>query len=108
MALVAPRAADGFDPDLVAMGRNLALIGDRRTWHSPRDGAAYSGPCSGGLAFDPPVATIHSTDITLDPETGIGRWSQAPSTGRHSGAWTDLGDRIARICKDRVNASPAP
>merc|ERR1739841_334851 len=70
---IAPPPSEGFDPDLVATGRNLALIGDCRTCHSPRNGAAYSG----GVALETPFGTIHSTNITPDAETGIGRWSQA-------------------------------
>lgn len=73
MEPIVPPLADDFDPDLVAEGRNLALIGDCRTCHSPRDGAAYSG----GVALKTPFGTIYSTNITPDPETGIGSWSQA-------------------------------
>ncbi|WP_428926638.1 c-type cytochrome [Marinibacterium sp. SX1] len=70
---MAPPPSEGFDPDLVATGRNLALIGDCRTCHSPVNGPAYSG----GVALETPFGTIHSTNITPDAETGIGRWSQA-------------------------------
>ena len=31
---------------------------------------------SGGLAFETPFGTIYSTNITPDPETGIGAWSE--------------------------------
>src|SRR3954454_22597636 len=32
---------------------------------------------AGGLALPTQVRTIYSTNITPDPETGIGRWSEA-------------------------------
>lgn len=34
-------------------------------------------PFAGGRPIPTPFGTIHSTNITPDPETGIGRWSQA-------------------------------
>ncbi|MCC7274200.1 MAG: c-type cytochrome [Alphaproteobacteria bacterium] len=46
--------------------------------HSPRaaDGSPLPGrELSGGLAFDTPAFTATAANITPDPDTGIGRWS---------------------------------
>jgi mono/diheme cytochrome c family protein len=74
-------AADGapssgaavFDPALVSRGARLAAIGNCATCHTSRDGR----PFAGGLALATPFGTIYSTNITPDPETGIGRWGEA-------------------------------
>src|SRR5262245_61340489 len=60
-------------PDLVARGAGLALIGNCNTCHTLPGGAAYAG----GVAVATPFGIIYSTNITPDPETGIGRWSEA-------------------------------
>lgn len=62
-----------FPDDQIAAGENLALIGDCATCHTPRD----AGAMSGGIALPTPFGTIYSTNITPDPETGIGMWSFA-------------------------------
>jgi len=62
-----------FDPALVARGANLAAIGSCATCHSP----APAQPFAGGLALQTPFGTVYSTNITPDPETGIGAWTQA-------------------------------
>ena len=57
----------------IARGAALAAIGDCVTCHTAPDGKAYAG----GYPLKTPFGTIHGTNITPDPETGIGRWSQA-------------------------------
>ncbi|KMO42780.1 alcohol dehydrogenase [Methylobacterium variabile] len=73
IAPVPPPAPASFDPALVRRGADLALIGDCRTCHTAPNGAAFAG----GLPLPTPFGTLYSTNITPDPETGIGRWSQA-------------------------------
>jgi mono/diheme cytochrome c family protein len=73
IAPIAPLSAASFDPALVRRGAELALLGDCRTCHTAADGATYAG----SLAMPTPFGTIYSTNITPDPETGIGRWSEA-------------------------------
>lgn len=64
--LLAPaRAAD------VEKGRYLAILGDCAGCHTAANGPALAG----GLPFRAPFGTIYSTNITPDPDTGIGRWS---------------------------------
>lgn len=73
-----PKVADlspGFtgtaSPDLIARGRYIAELGDCVACHTAKDGVEMAG----GLALESPMGTIWSTNITPDPETGIGGWS---------------------------------
>ena len=52
-------------------GRRLAALGACAVCHTAPGGAAYAG----GLALETPFGTVISTNITPDPETGIGAWS---------------------------------
>jgi len=60
-----------FDPALVARGAELSAIGNCATCHTSREGR----PFAGGLPLATPFGTIYSTNITPDPDTGIGRWT---------------------------------
>jgi mono/diheme cytochrome c family protein len=67
-----PAAPQFFEPALVKRGRDLAAIGNCSDCHTMRGGAAFSG----GLPVPTPFGTIYSSNITPDPDTGIGRWSE--------------------------------
>ncbi|HVJ53719.1 MAG TPA: cytochrome c [Aliidongia sp.] len=58
-------------PELVARGQYLAQAADCAACHNAPGGK----PFAGGLAFKLPFGTMYSTNITPDPETGIGSWS---------------------------------
>jgi len=62
-----------LDSHLVARGAELAAVGDCRGCHTRHGGQAYTG----GLPMRSPFGTVYTTNITPDPETGVGRWSQA-------------------------------
>lgn len=62
-----------FDPALVREGAKLAAMGNCIACHTAPGSKAFAG----GLALATPFGAIHSTNITPDPETGIGRWSEA-------------------------------
>ena len=64
----APRA---FDQSQVVRGAALAALGNCRTCHTADGASAYAG----GKPLQTPFGTIYSTNLTPDPETGIGRWS---------------------------------
>jgi mono/diheme cytochrome c family protein len=66
-------APESFDKGLVARGAELAAIGNCSVCHTAPSGK----PFAGGLALPTPFGTIYSTNITPDPDTGIGRWSEA-------------------------------
>jgi len=74
---IAPREAAAvraaFDPAEVERGAELVAIGDCRTCHTAPGGEAFAG----GLPLETSFGTIYSTNITPDPRTGIGRWSEA-------------------------------
>lgn len=62
-----------LDKALVEEGEMLARIGDCSTCHTAPGGEELAG----GLGLPTPFGTIYSTNLTPDPETGIGTWSEA-------------------------------
>lgn len=70
-----PRPA-AFDVERVARGAQIAMIGNCNSCHTADGGASYAG----GRPLQTTFGTIHGTNITPDPETGIGRWSEAAFT----------------------------
>jgi len=66
-------AAGQFPANLVAHGAMLAAGGYCATCHTASGGK----PLAGGRAMATGFGTIYSTNITPDPETGIGNWSEA-------------------------------
>ena len=59
-------------PEMVALGEYLAKVADCVSCHTAGPGRA---PFAGGLAINSPVGIIYSTNITPDPDTGIGQYS---------------------------------
>jgi mono/diheme cytochrome c family protein len=58
-------------PELLARGEYLARAADCAACHNAPGGK----PFAGGVPFKLPFGTIYSTNITADPKTGIGVWS---------------------------------
>ncbi|MDR3507325.1 MAG: c-type cytochrome [Caulobacteraceae bacterium] len=73
IARIAPPAASSFSPQLVAQGEILAGAGYCATCHTAKGGK----PFAGGYPMQTSFGTIYSSNITPDPETGVGAWSQA-------------------------------
>src|SRR6202030_4406201 len=73
IAAIDPPAPQSFDATLVKRGRDLAAIGNCSDCHTVRGGKDFAG----GLPVPTPFGTIYSSNITPDPETGIGRWPEA-------------------------------
>jgi mono/diheme cytochrome c family protein len=73
MAPVVPPAAGSFAPELIAKGEALAGGGYCAACHTAKGGQTFAG----GYAMATPFGVIYSTNITPDPETGIGTWSEA-------------------------------
>lgn len=71
-AVVPPRP----DPGLIARGATLAALGDCSACHTAPAGRPYAG----GYRLATPFGAIYSSNLTPDPETGIGRWSLAAFT----------------------------
>jgi mono/diheme cytochrome c family protein len=73
IAAIDPPKPQSFDANLVKRGRELAAIGNCADCHTLREGRSFAG----GLPVPTPFGTVFSSNITPDPETGIGRWSEA-------------------------------
>ncbi|WP_069384993.1 cytochrome c [Halomonas caseinilytica] len=58
--------------DLVERGAYLARAGDCAACHTAPEGK----PFAGGLGIESPFGTIYSTNITPDPEYGIGHYTE--------------------------------
>lgn len=71
IAPAAAPSAESIDPTLVSRGEHLALIGNCNSCHTRSDGEPYAG----GVPFETPFGIVYATNITPDPDTGIGRWS---------------------------------
>jgi mono/diheme cytochrome c family protein len=64
-------AVADVDPALVTRGEYVARLSDCVACHS----VPGEAPFAGGLEMATPLGAIHATNITPDPETGIGRYS---------------------------------
>jgi mono/diheme cytochrome c family protein len=73
IAPIARPAASSFAPELVAKGEALAGGGYCAACHTAKGGEKFAG----GYEMATPFGAIYSTNITPDPETGIGTWSEA-------------------------------
>jgi mono/diheme cytochrome c family protein len=62
-----------FDAAMVNRGAELAAAGNCIACHTVPGTNAFAG----GVALPTPVGALYSNNITPDPETGIGRWSEA-------------------------------
>ena len=67
----APGAGAAPEQSQVVRGEYLARIGDCFACHTERGGQPYAG----GLEMQTPFGSLYTTNITPDPETGIGKWS---------------------------------
>jgi mono/diheme cytochrome c family protein len=87
--------ATGARPDLVTRGKYLAEAADCAACHSAPDGA----PFAGGLPMRSGFGTIYATNITPDPDNGIGRWSAGDF-------WRALHDGVRRDGRHLYPAMP--
>lgn len=69
-------AIPAHDADL-ANGERLYHAGSCFACHQPPAGAAAASLPSGGTAFKTPIGVFYPQNLTPDPETGLGRWSEA-------------------------------
>ncbi|HSV61153.1 MAG TPA: molybdopterin cofactor-binding domain-containing protein [Variovorax sp.] len=72
-AAIAPvtLSAPIYSEATIERGRVLAALGDCAVCHTAPGGARNAG----GRAMETPFGTLYSTNLTPDPETGLGRWS---------------------------------
>src|SRR4030088_489971 len=72
IAPIARPDASIYSAATITRGRQLAALGDCAICHTSANGGTIN---AGGRAIETPFGTIYSTNITPDPETGIGSWS---------------------------------
>jgi mono/diheme cytochrome c family protein len=82
-------------PDVVARGKYLAEAADCAACHTAPGGA----PLAGGLPMPSGFGTIYATNITPDPDDGIGRWSA-------DDFWRALHDGVRRDGQQLYPAMP--
>ena len=71
---IAPlQAPQSFPREQIAKGAGLAHLGNCLGCHTAPGGKAYAG----GAPIQTPFGTVYGTNITPDPDTGIGRWPRA-------------------------------
>ncbi|CAN5401694.1 cytochrome c [soil metagenome] len=86
IAEITPPQPASFAPTLIAQGEVLSNAGYCTTCHTAHNGK----PFAGGYAMATQFGTIYSTNITPDPETGIGKWSEAAfARAMHEGVRRD-------------------
>jgi mono/diheme cytochrome c family protein len=66
-----PVAAAMATQSQIDQGRYLALAGNCMACHTTRGGT----PLAGGRRIDTPFGGVYSSNLTPDPETGLGRWT---------------------------------
>ncbi|HXO70802.1 MAG TPA: molybdopterin cofactor-binding domain-containing protein [Bradyrhizobium sp.] len=71
IAPIARPDPSAYSAATIAKGELLAALGDCAVCHTQAGGAINAG----GRAIETPFGVIYSTNITPDPETGIGAWS---------------------------------
>jgi mono/diheme cytochrome c family protein len=81
--------------DVVARGKYLAEAADCAACHTAPDGA----PFAGGLPMASGFGTIYATNITPDPDEGIGRWNAEDF-------WRALHDGVRRDGQQLYPAMP--
>ena len=90
-----PVQAVSAPEEVVARGRYLAEAADCAACHTAPGGA----PFAGGLAMQSGFGTIYATNITPDPDDGIGRWSAEDF-------WRALHDGVRRDGQQLYPAMP--
>lgn len=68
---VIPGVVSSEEAEKLERGRYLVSISSCASCHTQEGGA----PFAGGVEFKTPFGAIHSTNISQNPETGIGSWS---------------------------------
>lgn len=70
-ALTTAAQAQDKNGDIIARGEYLARAGDCTACHTAAEGRLFAG----ARPMPTPFGTIYTSNITPDPETGIGKWS---------------------------------
>jgi len=73
---VPPPAASSMAPERVARGAQLAAAGNCAGCHTAPGGLAFGG----GVGLETGFGLVYSSNISPEPQTGIGNWSEAAFT----------------------------
>lgn len=73
IAPINPPDPTSLSAEMIARGKQLAALGDCAVCHTLPGGVTNAG----GRPMETPFGTVYATNLTPDPETGIGRWSYA-------------------------------
>ena len=65
--------AELYSADLISRGRYLTQAADCEVCHTREGGESFAG----GRAFKTPFGVLYSPNITADPQTGIGTWTES-------------------------------
>ncbi|WP_028292768.1 molybdopterin cofactor-binding domain-containing protein [Oceanobacter kriegii] len=68
---ITPPSASVYSAATIARGAEVFAAGDCAVCHTSEGGIRNAG----GRALETPFGTVFSTNLTPDPDTGIGRWS---------------------------------
>jgi len=109
IAPISPPRPESFGLELVAKGKALAGGGYCGECHTAKGGQKFAG----GYPMATPFGVLYSTNITPDPETGIGTWSEAAfARAMHEGIARDGShlfpgfpyDHFSKLSDDDVKA----
>src|SRR6202035_4176605 len=109
IAPIVPPRPQSFPPELIGKGEALAGGGYCAECHTAKGGKMFAG----GYPMQTPFGVLYSTNITPDPETGIGLWSEAAfARAMHEGVARDGShlfpgfpfDHFTRLSDDDVKA----
>jgi mono/diheme cytochrome c family protein len=109
IAPITPPMPGSFAPELVVKGEALSGAGFCAECHTTKGGQMFAG----GYAMATPFGVIYSTNVTPDPETGIGTWSEAAfARAMHEGVAQDGShlfpafpfDHFTKVSDDDVKA----
>ena len=88
LAAIITHPAKAQTPSTIQQGEYLARAGDCIACHTAREGKVFAG----GLPMMTPFGTLYTSNITPDPQTGIGTWtSDQFFTTMHNGRFPDGG-----------------
>ena len=90
IAPIARPDASVYSAATIARGRQLAALGDCAICHTAVNGTINAG----GRALETPFGIIYSTNITPDPDTGIGKWSNGDLADLLKNGGTPEGDYV--------------
>ena len=71
LLLIGAMQASAQDAALLKKGEHFARAGDCIACHTAREGKMFAG----GLPMKTPFGTLYTSNITPDPQTGIGMWT---------------------------------